>query len=360
MEDPPRWQRPCCSRAALPRREGDRPGPYPFLTSRLLVPQRLRPPSQRRPLSCESPHDLRPRRHRLRSARHLPGRGPSHRGRDRPPGTPPSGRVADRAPGHRALRGPGRQPGAGRGSSRAQEDGPQLLHHRVGGSREQRHPGRPDADHRPGLPPLPLGRLHDGPRPAASRFDTPLRHAAGHRGLGRGSHRTGPPQGVGQPPPVGPAADLDHRQPPSKGHGPGLLAGTRPTPGRGRRPPSRRRRDGLLRRRVGEPRHRPFRDQHRPLRGEDRAAHAHPVRLRGQRHRDQRPHAPRLDRRHLLQPVPPALLARGRRARRDLGDGRGRDRLRAQCPTSRLPAPADRAAVGPRRQRCGARLPGAP
>ena len=43
--------------------------------------------------------------------------------------------------------------------------------------------------------------------------------------------RAGPPQGVGQPPALGPAADLDHRQPPPQGDGPRLQPGAGAPPG---------------------------------------------------------------------------------------------------------------------------------
>ena len=86
----------------------------------------------------------------------------------------------------------------------------------------------------PGLPALPLRGADDGARPPAAGHARRPSTRCSARGQQRRPDRAGPPQGLGQPPAVGPAADLHHRQPPAEGDGPRLQPGARAAPGRRR------------------------------------------------------------------------------------------------------------------------------
>ena len=173
------------------------------------------------------------------------------------------------------------------------------------------------------------------------------RHAARRRRLERGPDRPGPPQGVGQPGAVDPAADEHDRQPPAEGDGPRVQPGAREAP--------RRRRSSLPEDAIvvcsfgdASANHATalVGHQHRALRGAHGPADADPVRLRGQRHRHQRADARGLDRGDVRRPAAPALRRGGRRARRGLGRRRRRRSTTSAARASRPSSTCERCACG--------------
>ena len=196
--------------------------------------------------------------------------------------------------------------------ARAEEDRAKLLHDQLGGPRGQRDHWRPAAHRRPGVPALPVRWLRHGAIAPARGQHADARHAARDRRVERGPDCPGPPQGLGQPGPVDPAADEHDRQPPAEGDGPRLQPVPREAH-RGRdRPAGGRRRRLLVRGREREPRHCPGCDQHGALRGAHGIADAAAARLRGQRHRHQRADAGRLDRVDVRRHAASALHRGGR------------------------------------------------
>ena len=170
----------------------------------------------------------------------------------------------------------------------AAEAAPLLLLDRLGRAREQCRRRAGTAAERPGPAPLPLGCLLSGAGRSGRTRRDPGRDAGRRRRVGR-ADRGRPPQGV-RPPRAGHhPADVDDRlAPPARGR---RRVRDRPRP-QARRPEhlaGRRDRGHELRRRVGEPRHRTGGDQHRLARRPPAPAVAAAARLRGQRHRDQRP-----------------------------------------------------------------------
>ncbi len=118
---------------------------------------------------------------------------------------------------------------------------------------------------------------------------------------------------------------------------------------------ARRRGRGLqLRRRVGEPLDRRRRHQHRGARRLPGRAAAAAVRLRGQRHRDQRQDADGAGSPRTYGDRGGPRVLRGRRLRPagGLRRRRGGRRLGAEAPAPGVPAPAHRPADGSRRLRC--------
>ena len=288
------------------------------------------------------PHDLGSRRHRRatarspdrdrRTSRIEPARRRSAPLRD---GTDLSGR--DRP---RPARGPAHLAPDRRGGARAEEDRPQLLHHQLGRATRTTRSSEPACGS--------TIRRSSTIGPAASSWldrasspgSTPVtRHAARGRCVERGSDRPGPPQGLGQPRDVDPAADEHDRQPPPEGNGPRLQPGAREA--------HRRRRSSCRRTPIvvcsfgdASANHATalVGDQHGALRGAHGPADAAPARVRGQRHRHQRADAGWLDRVHVRRPC--RICATSRRTASStrcgsaVGDGhRSRPRRRASRPS---------------------------
>ena len=237
--------------------------------------------------------------------------------------------------------------------------GPRLLHDRLGRPREQRRGRRCPASHRPRPAALPLRRVLLRTRAPGGRHRSGHRHPARDVRFGRRADRGRQAQGL-RPARAGRhPADVDDRQPPAPR-------------GRGRvhdRPGTQvacadrlaaRRAGGLqLRGRIGQPLDRGRRDQHgMPLRPQPPPAAA-AVRLRGQRHRHQRPHTGRLDRGRVRRraracdtPAPMERTRPGRTTRAcELAEW-----VRTEAP-ARVPAPQDGAVPGSRGQRRRGRVP---
>ncbi len=254
-----------------------------------------------------------------------------------------------------------RQPRARRRRARAEEDGPQLLHHLERGPREQRGPRRAAADRRPVLPALPLGRIHDGARAPSCpgqtpAFDTLLALCASKDDpISHGRHKV-----WGSRRAVGAAADEHHRVAPAEGRRPRVRVARARRMGSRHGPAARRDRGLLLRRRVGEPCHRAGGVQRRALRGRASACPMPILFVCEDNGIGISVDTPEgwIEEILLAALAAPALLPRGRRARPGLGGGGGR---RSDfCRGTRTPAflhLKHGTPVGPRGQRRGARLP---
>ena len=272
----------------------------------------IAPPASTTPPKPDLSNDLGSRRDRRKPSRYVPCRRGAGRESPCPERGPPTRHDPHGRGGSGAVRGPARLAADRRRRARAEEDRAQLLHDQLGGPRGQRDRWRTAAHRRPGVPSLPVRWLRHGPIAPARGQHADARHAARDRRVERGPDCPGPPQGLGQPGAVDPAADEHDRQPPAEGDGPRLQPGSREAH-RGRDRPARgRRRRLLVRGREREPRHCPRCDQHGALRRAHGIADAAAARLRGQRHRHQRADAGGLDRVHVRRDAASALHRGGR------------------------------------------------
>ncbi len=285
--------------------------------------------------------------------------------RTRPAGTAPAraaraarARPGGRAPGARGdLAGAGREPPVRLRRAPPPADGPQLLHDRLGGPREQRLRRPRPAPHRPRAPPLPLRRVLPRARRAGGARRRARHHARGHRGADR-ADRGRPAQGVRPRGAGGDPADLDDRV----ASPPRVRCRVRDRAGEeARRRLSvavRRRRRLQLRRRVAQPRDGAGGAEQRGAhRAPGPAAAAAPP-LRGQRPRDQRPLAAGLGRAGAALAHAAALRVRRRhRAGAGARDGARARRLDPRAPPPGRPAPAHGPLPQPRGRRRRVGLP---
>ena len=319
----------------------------------------VRPAASRR-VSCRHPfrplaeprapptHDVRSRPDRRARPRPRTGVAPRAREPARARRSRHARLDARRRDGDRAVRGPGAEPGARRGGPRAEEDESQLLHDRLRRPRGERRARRTAAAHRSRVPPLPVRGADDGARAPAARLARrrSTRCSASlpsaEDPISGGRHKVWGSRALWVPPQTSTIAS----------HLP-KATGTAFSLARARRMgvatdlPTRRDRGRLVRRREREPRHRAGGHQHRPLRGAARTAMPDPVRLRGQRDRDQRADPARAGSRRASgrSPICATCWPTGRSTRS------GRPRPRRSATSG---APASRHSSTSRRSACGA------
>ena len=252
---------------------------------------------------------------------------------------------------------PGAQPALRLRRPRAEGHRAELLLDRLGGPRVERGGRARAAADRSGTPPLPLRRVL--PRAGgAGRPRRRARHPHGDDRGARGADRGRPAQGVRQPRAGGDPADLDDRlAPPARRRGRVRDRACEEARGRAGLGAGRGRRL-LVRRRLRQPRRGAGRPEQRRAPRLPGAAAAAPLRVRGQRARDQRALAAGLGRvrapRAALAPVRVRVRRRpGGRAR----NGRGARRVDPRAPRAGRAAPARGALPEPRGRRRRGRLP---
>ena len=240
-----------------------------------------------------------------------------------------------------------------------EEDEPQLLHHRLGRPREQRGRRRAHADHRPGLPPLPVRRRSSWPAPAS--WPAPRRPSTRCSAWWpRATTRS--PRAATR---CGAAARCGSRR--RRARSPATSRRRWAWPSASPAPAGVGVASGLpddaivvcsLRRRERQPRHRAVGDQHRPLRRAHGPADADPAscaRTTTPASACRRPRAGSR-RRSARCPTCATSLADGELDEVWDAAGEAIDHVRSDAPAG-LPPPAHRAPVGACRQRCRAHVP---
>ena len=220
--------------------------------------------------------------------------------RGAPPRSPASARAERVAP-RRAARGrgdlarPGRQPAGGLRRALAPAARAELLHDRLCRSRVERRGRARAARRRPGAPPLPLGRVLSRTRRPGRDRRAARHHARRRRGRGR-ADRGRTAQGVRAEGARRPPDDLDDRVAPAARGRDGARDRPRRAAPRDEPLARGRHRALLVRRRLAQPCRGAGGAQHHRADRVSGPPAAAPLRVRGQRARDQRPVAAGLGR----------------------------------------------------------------